>query len=90
MSLYADILKDEPGVHVPVRLPEFSTKRLLTMGWLEGERITDAAERDPSVAEAVWRLTCSVPGTCRSIAMVCCMATRISAITARGPTARST
>jgi len=53
MSLYADILKDEAGVHVPRRVPEFSTKRLLTMGWLDGERITDVAERDPAIAEKV-------------------------------------
>jgi predicted unusual protein kinase regulating ubiquinone biosynthesis (AarF/ABC1/UbiB family) len=53
MALYADILRDEPGVHVPERVAELSTKRLLTMGWLEGERITDVAERDPAIAETV-------------------------------------
>jgi predicted unusual protein kinase regulating ubiquinone biosynthesis (AarF/ABC1/UbiB family) len=53
MSLYADILQDEPGVHVPERIAALSTKRLLTMGWLEGERITDVGERDPKLAEAV-------------------------------------
>jgi predicted unusual protein kinase regulating ubiquinone biosynthesis (AarF/ABC1/UbiB family) len=53
MALYADVLKDEAGVHVPRRVAELSTKRLLTMGWLEGERITEVAARDPSVAEAV-------------------------------------
>jgi predicted unusual protein kinase regulating ubiquinone biosynthesis (AarF/ABC1/UbiB family) len=53
MALYADILRDEPGVHVPVRVPELSTKRLLTMGWLEGDRITEVADRDPKLAEKV-------------------------------------
>jgi len=53
MALYADILSDEPGVHVPELVPEMSTKRLLTMGWLEGERILDVAERDPKLAETV-------------------------------------
>jgi predicted unusual protein kinase regulating ubiquinone biosynthesis (AarF/ABC1/UbiB family) len=53
MALYADVLKDEPGVHVPVRVPELSTRRLLTMGWLDGERILNVAERDPALAEAV-------------------------------------
>jgi predicted unusual protein kinase regulating ubiquinone biosynthesis (AarF/ABC1/UbiB family) len=53
MALYADALKDEPGVHVPVQVQEFSTKRLLTMGWLEGDRIIDVAERDPAIAETV-------------------------------------
>jgi predicted unusual protein kinase regulating ubiquinone biosynthesis (AarF/ABC1/UbiB family) len=53
MALYADILHDDPGVHVPVRVPELSTKRLLTMSWLDGERITDVAARDPAIAETV-------------------------------------
>jgi predicted unusual protein kinase regulating ubiquinone biosynthesis (AarF/ABC1/UbiB family) len=53
MALYADILHDDPGVHVPVRVPELSTKRLLTMSWLDGERITDVATRDPAIAETV-------------------------------------
>jgi predicted unusual protein kinase regulating ubiquinone biosynthesis (AarF/ABC1/UbiB family) len=53
MALYTDILEDEPGVHVPVRVAELSTKRLLTMGWLEGERILDVVERDPKLTEAV-------------------------------------
>jgi predicted unusual protein kinase regulating ubiquinone biosynthesis (AarF/ABC1/UbiB family) len=53
MALYADILRDEPGVHVPVRLPELSTKRLLTMSWLDGDRITDVADRDRGIADQV-------------------------------------
>jgi len=53
MALYADILQDEPGVHVPALIPDLSTKRLLTMGWLEGARILDVAERDPQLAETV-------------------------------------
>ena len=53
MALYADILKDEPGVHVPVRVPELSTRRLLTMGWLDGERITEVAQRDRAIADKV-------------------------------------
>jgi predicted unusual protein kinase regulating ubiquinone biosynthesis (AarF/ABC1/UbiB family) len=53
MALYADILRDEPGVHVPELVPELSTKRLLTMSWLEGERILEVAERDPKLAETV-------------------------------------
>jgi predicted unusual protein kinase regulating ubiquinone biosynthesis (AarF/ABC1/UbiB family) len=36
MGLYAHMLSDEPGVHVPEVLPELSTGRLLTMGWLHG------------------------------------------------------
>ena len=63
MALYADILKDEPGVHVPVRVPELSTRRLLTMGWLDGERITEVAQRDRAIADKV------AINMCRSIAM---------------------
>ena len=44
MRLYGEILKDEPGVAVPTPYPELSTKRLLTMSWLEGGPILDVAE----------------------------------------------
>jgi predicted unusual protein kinase regulating ubiquinone biosynthesis (AarF/ABC1/UbiB family) len=44
MRLYGEILKDEPGVAVPSPYPELSTKRLLTMRWLEGGPILDVAE----------------------------------------------
>jgi predicted unusual protein kinase regulating ubiquinone biosynthesis (AarF/ABC1/UbiB family) len=53
MALYAEILREEAGVHVPTRIQELSTRRLLTMGWLDGERITDVAERDPKLAKVV-------------------------------------
>jgi predicted unusual protein kinase regulating ubiquinone biosynthesis (AarF/ABC1/UbiB family) len=36
MALFAEILADEPHVFVPDVVPELSTRRLLTMGWLEG------------------------------------------------------
>jgi len=36
MRLYSNILADTPDVHVPLALPERSTRRLLTMTWLEG------------------------------------------------------
>ncbi|SHO67511.1 Predicted unusual protein kinase regulating ubiquinone biosynthesis, AarF/ABC1/UbiB family [Pseudoxanthobacter soli DSM 19599] len=35
-ALYRIILGEEPGIRVPAIVPELSTKRLLTMGWLEG------------------------------------------------------
>src|SRR5437868_9887637 len=47
MRLYGAILKDEPGVAVPRPLPELSTKRLLTMTWLDGCPILDFAEKAP-------------------------------------------
>src|SRR5580692_8120247 len=43
MRLYRDILKDEPGVAVPTPHAELSTKRLITMTWLEGGPILDFA-----------------------------------------------
>src|SRR5689334_21947401 len=47
MRLYGLILKDEPGVAVPRPIPELSTKRLLTMTWLDGRPILDFAEKAP-------------------------------------------
>jgi predicted unusual protein kinase regulating ubiquinone biosynthesis (AarF/ABC1/UbiB family) len=43
-SLYRSILKDSKTVHVPEIVPALSTRRLLTMDWLEGERMASAAE----------------------------------------------
>jgi len=39
MALYRDILRDEARIAVPEPVPELSTRRLLTMSWLEGEPI---------------------------------------------------
>jgi predicted unusual protein kinase regulating ubiquinone biosynthesis (AarF/ABC1/UbiB family) len=47
MRLYGEILKDEPGVAVPRPIAELSTRRLLTMTWLEGRPILDFAENAP-------------------------------------------
>jgi predicted unusual protein kinase regulating ubiquinone biosynthesis (AarF/ABC1/UbiB family) len=41
MALYALIFKDEPTIRVPEWRRELSTKRLLTMSWLEGRRLLD-------------------------------------------------
>jgi predicted unusual protein kinase regulating ubiquinone biosynthesis (AarF/ABC1/UbiB family) len=38
-SLYHEILKDESGVSVASVIPEYSTARLLTSTWMEGEKI---------------------------------------------------
>src|SRR5215468_8762767 len=43
MRLYREILRAEPGVAVPVPIPELSTARLLTMTWLEGVPILEIA-----------------------------------------------
>lgn len=39
MRLYAHMLRDEAGVHVPEVVGELTTNRLLTMTWLDGDRI---------------------------------------------------
>ena len=41
MALYAAIFRDEPAIRVPEWKPELSSKRLLTMTWLEGRRLLD-------------------------------------------------
>lgn len=38
-KLYAHMLKDEKGVHVPEVVDDLSTARLLTTTWMEGEKI---------------------------------------------------
>src|SRR3984893_14908533 len=47
MRLYGEILRDEPGVAVPVPMPELSTGRLLTMTWLGGAPILGLAKPAP-------------------------------------------
>ncbi len=45
IALYRAMLKNMEGVHVPEVVTELSTPRLLTMTWLEGERMVEAAAR---------------------------------------------
>ena len=51
MRLYGAMLKDTPGVSVPQPVPELTTKRLLTMTWLEGRPILKRLEEDPPAEE---------------------------------------
>ncbi len=44
MRLYRAILRDEPGIAVPRPLAELSTRRLLTMTWLDGAPILETAK----------------------------------------------
>lgn len=44
--MYADMLKNEAGVHVPEVVSELSTGRLLTSTWLEGRGIMNFVEAD--------------------------------------------
>ncbi|HEY4545142.1 MAG TPA: AarF/ABC1/UbiB kinase family protein [Pedomonas sp.] len=46
MRLYRLMLEGEPGVHVPEPVPELSTRRLLTMTWLEGQPILTYKQAD--------------------------------------------
>jgi predicted unusual protein kinase regulating ubiquinone biosynthesis (AarF/ABC1/UbiB family) len=51
MSLYREMLAGTPGVQVPEPVPELSTKRLLTMTWVEGRRILDYVRERPEARE---------------------------------------
>ncbi|WP_428484112.1 ABC1 kinase family protein [Rhodopila sp.] len=61
MRLYGLMLNDRPGVHVPVPMPEYSSKRLLTMTWLDGrplmQRLAEEAPQEErnKIAEALFR-----------------------------------
>ena len=61
MRLYEIMLRDEPSVSVPRAIPALTTKRLLTMTWLDGrpmqERIDDDAplEVRNTIAKAMFR-----------------------------------
>ncbi len=61
MRLYGLMLRDQPGVHVPVPMPAFSTNRLLTMTWLDGRPLMQRLAEDPpqeernQIAEALFR-----------------------------------
>ena len=54
LALYRHMLAKESGVHVPDVLAELSTKRLLSMTWLEGDGIKDVASRaDQKTRDAI-------------------------------------
>ena len=59
MRLYRGIFADEPRIRVPDVLPELSTKRLLTMTWLEGRKLFDykpaPLEDRNAIARAMFR-----------------------------------
>ena len=46
-SLYRMMLKDQAMVHVPEVVPELSTKRLLTMDWMDGEPLMNFLGETP-------------------------------------------
>jgi predicted unusual protein kinase regulating ubiquinone biosynthesis (AarF/ABC1/UbiB family) len=59
MALYGLIFKDEPTIRVPEWRRELSTRRLLTMTWLEGRRLLDykaaPLEARNTIAKALFR-----------------------------------
>jgi predicted unusual protein kinase regulating ubiquinone biosynthesis (AarF/ABC1/UbiB family) len=48
LALYQLMLSKEKGVHVPDVIAPLSTRRLLTMTWLEGRPLTDIIAESPS------------------------------------------
>ena len=66
MALYRDMLSEEEGVHVPERIPDLSSGRLLTMTWLDGEPLLNCAEAPPKFGTLLPPI-CSAPGTYRFI-----------------------
>jgi predicted unusual protein kinase regulating ubiquinone biosynthesis (AarF/ABC1/UbiB family) len=61
MRLYGLMLAEHPSVHVPVPIPAYCTKRLLTMTWLEGRPLMQRLAEDPPqeernrIAEALFK-----------------------------------
>jgi predicted unusual protein kinase regulating ubiquinone biosynthesis (AarF/ABC1/UbiB family) len=53
MALFAEILKRERHIHIPDVLPELSTKRLLTMNWLDGKPLLDFREADLEIRNTI-------------------------------------
>jgi predicted unusual protein kinase regulating ubiquinone biosynthesis (AarF/ABC1/UbiB family) len=57
--LYAGIFADEKRIRIPDVLPELSTKRLLTMTWLDGRKLLDykpaPLEDRNTIAQAMFR-----------------------------------
>ncbi|MBE7203639.1 MAG: AarF/ABC1/UbiB kinase family protein, partial [Parafilimonas terrae] len=52
-ALYGAVLKDIDAVRVPRVFPELSTKRLLTLGWLDGDKILGFAEEPVEVRNRI-------------------------------------
>jgi predicted unusual protein kinase regulating ubiquinone biosynthesis (AarF/ABC1/UbiB family) len=55
MHLYRRMLAEEPRVHVPEPIADLSTRRLLTMTWLDGEPILRFVDHNIDLRNAVAR-----------------------------------
>ena len=53
MALYDEMLSDVPGVRVPAVEASLSTRRLLTMSWLDGAPLLDFREAPPEQRNAI-------------------------------------
>jgi predicted unusual protein kinase regulating ubiquinone biosynthesis (AarF/ABC1/UbiB family) len=53
VALYRHMLRDEAAVHVPDVVPDYSTDRLLTMSWLEGEPLLNWKARSQEERDAL-------------------------------------
>jgi predicted unusual protein kinase regulating ubiquinone biosynthesis (AarF/ABC1/UbiB family) len=53
VALYRHMLRDEPNVHVPETVPDYSSDRLLTMSWLAGEKLLNWKERSQEERDAL-------------------------------------
>ncbi len=53
VALYRHMLRDEPNVHVPETVPDYSTDRLLTMSWLQGEPLLSWKGRSQEERDAL-------------------------------------
>ena len=53
MALYGEMLKGTDDVHVPQVVPDLSTERLLTMSWLQGDKILTYKDASQEVRDAV-------------------------------------
>ncbi len=51
MKLYGIMLAGTPNVHVPVPVEDLSTRRLVTMNWLEGRALMKRLDEDPPLEE---------------------------------------
>ena len=53
MRLYGAIFENDPALRIPRTIPDLSTKRLLTMTWIEGRRVTDYKDRAETERNAI-------------------------------------
>ncbi|MFL5088288.1 MAG: AarF/UbiB family protein, partial [Xanthobacteraceae bacterium] len=51
VALYAAVLDDVPEVRVPTAWLDLSTRRLLTLGWLDGKKILDFKEASQTIRD---------------------------------------